>query len=321
MKTQHIMIRIVIWGFISMIPLFLNAQPKVVGYIYNLSNSDSFDYSKLTHLNVAFENPDIKGKLSFNPKDSIYIQKAHDNKLKVLVSIGGGLVSETPDQRNLYFDLISDAKRKDFVQDLVNYVQIHNFDGLDVDLEGLAINKDYGPFIDALSVALRNKGKLITAALSDGNGGSNVPTATLQQFDFINIMAYDATGPWNPQIQGQHSSYNFAVTCLNYWLNKGLPKEKVLLGLPFYGYGFGTAYSANGYFYADLVNQFPGAENLDQVGDTIYYNGIPTIKAKTRLAIEKGGGVMIWQLANDARGSKSLLLAIDQVIKSDKNSN
>ena len=315
MKTYNLMVKTALICSFLLGTYSSYSQPKVVGYIYNLSNADSLDYSRLTHLNIAFENPDVNGNLSFTAIDSFLVQQAHLHNVKVLISIGGGLISENEIQRALYFDFIGKEKRAFFVQKLTQYTVAHHFDGIDVDLEGPAINKDYGDFISSLSDALKANGKLLTAALSHGNGGSNVATVTLQLFDFINIMAYDATGPWNPKISGQHASYEFAVTCLDYWLGRGVSKEKAILGVPFYGYGFGPSYNTDGYYYTDLIKKFPGAENLDQVGDTIYYNGIPTIKAKTRLGMNKGGGVMIWQLAHDANGSKSLLVAIDEVIK------
>jgi hypothetical protein len=55
---------------------------------------------------------------------------------------------------------------------------------------------------------------------------------------------------------------------------------------------------------------------VDQVND-IYYNGIPTIKAKTQLAIDKVAGVMIWEIGQDAFGVNkqySLLRAIDELV-------
>jgi len=66
------------------------------------------------------------------------------------------------------------------------------------------------------------------------------------------------------------------------------------------------------------VAQYPGAENTDQVSTTgggiIYYNGIPTIKQKTAFAIKQAGGVMMWQLLQDAGGDQSLLNAIDGTV-------
>lgn len=71
--------------------------------------------------------------------------------------------------------------------------------------------------------------------------------------------------------------------------------------------------------YGDIIKTFPGSEQKDMVvpdsGGKIYYNGLSTIKKKTTLALEKAGGVMIWQLLQDAQNDKSLLSGIDAVLK------
>ncbi|MDB4923804.1 MAG: hypothetical protein JWQ54_5787 [Mucilaginibacter sp.] len=109
-----------------------------------------------------------------------------------------------------------------------------------------------------------------------------------------------------------------AVSDLDYWTNtRAIAKEKLSLGVPFYGYGFGTGAPADINF-KELVAQYPGSENTDQVtvagGGIIYYNGIPTIKSKTTLALQNAGGIMIWQLMGDDSGSKSLLNTINDTI-------
>jgi chitinase len=291
------------------------AQVKIIGYVTN-NQVTTVDYTKITHLNIAFENPDANGNLSFSGNDNTYILKAHEAGKKVLVSIAGGFASEDATYKARYFDLISDAKRDDFVSKISAYITTHNFDGLDVDLEGSAINADYGKFIAALSTALKANDKLLSTALSHVNGGANVSDETLLLFDHINIMAYDATGPWNPDSPGQHSSYDFAVTSLNYWIGRGLPKSKAILGVPFYGYGFGNDFN-EGMAYSEIVNKYAGAEARDESGNTIYYNGIPTIKKKAQYVVDNGyGGIMIWQLAQDliSTNSKSLLRTIYNVI-------
>jgi chitinase len=293
------------------------AQKKVIAYIPNWIDLNAFSgtvqYSKLTHINIAFENPDANGYLTFNSGSNTIINAAHAQNVKVFVSLGGGSVSEGGAIRDNYFNLITPTNRTAFVQKIYDYVVAHNFDGVDVDLEGPAINGDYGGFVIALANKLHANGKLISAALSEGYGGANVPSSTFAAYDWINIMAYDATGPWAPNNPGQHSPYSMAVNQFNYWTGRGLPASKAIIGLPFYGYGFGAA-ANQGISYANIVNQYPGAENLDQVGNTIYYNGIPTIKQKTTFAIQNAGGVMIWELSQDATGSKSLLTAVNQVI-------
>ncbi|MGE6353507.1 glycosyl hydrolase family 18 protein [Flavobacterium sp. NPDC079362] len=307
------------WMIILVLGIFnlSMAQKKVIAYIPNWVDlnafSSSVQYSKLTHINIAFENPDANGYLSFNSGSNTIINAAHAQNVKVFVSLGGGSVSEGGAIRDNYFNLIKSANRTAFIQKIYDYVVAHNFDGVDMDLEGPAINSDYGAFVIALAAKLHANGKQITAALSEGYGGANVPSSTFAAFDWINIMAYDATGPWAPGSPGQHSPYSMAVNQFNYWTGRGLPASKAIIGLPFYGYGFGA--SANqGISYANIVAQYPGAENLDQVGNTIYYNGIPTIKQKTTFAIQNAGGVMIWELSQDAVGAKSLLTAVNQVI-------
>ncbi len=296
------------------------AEKRVVAYVPNWIDlktfSQTIEYKNLTHINIAFENPkNDDGDLSFNAKDPFLIDKAKAGKVKILISIGGGAASGNKVLQNRYFDLIADGKRAAFVAKLADYVVTHQFDGLDVDIEGPSINKDYGPFIADLSKALHAKDKLITAALSKGYGGKSVRDTALAQFDFVSIMAYDGAGYWNPDKPGQHSSMEFAKESVAYWLARSLSKDKAVLGVPFYGYGFGEAFKKRDYAYASIIKDYPGAENVDQIGSTIWYNGIPTIKAKTKYVMDEGlGGVMIWSLDNDVKGEKSLLGAIDQTL-------
>jgi GH18 family chitinase len=277
MKVKYVALKIthkifMLVSFMLLLNLFdVHGQAKVVGYVTNNTVS-AIDYAKITHLNIAFENPDASGNLSYGSANNTYIKKAHDNGKKVLVSIAGGFASEDATYKARYFDLISDAKRAGFVQKIAAYIADHNFDGLDVDLEGSSINADYGKFITDLSAALKANGKLLTTALSHMNGGANVPDEALLLFDFVNIMAYDATGPWNKGNPGQHSTYDFAVSSLDYWVKRGLPKEKAILGVPFYGYGFGADFN-EGMAYSQIINKYAGAENRDESGNTIYYNG------------------------------------------------
>jgi chitinase len=293
---------------------------RVVAYVPNWNDvsalAETIDYTHLTHINIAFENPsNPEGDLSFNPKNDLLIARAHKHHVPVLISIGGGSASEDKPLLARYFDLISEAKRAAFVAKLADYVTSHHFDGLDVDLEGPAINPDYGAFIQDLSRVLKPRGKLLTAALSQGYGGKSVPDSVFARFDWVNIMAYDGTGPWNPNAPGQHSSREFARSNVDYWLKRGLPKRKAVLGVPFYGYGFGEAFRKGDYPYSELVASYPGAENGDQVGNTIWYNGLPTIKAKAEYVKAQGlGGMMIWSLDSDVPGEKSLLTTIAKAL-------
>jgi len=288
---------------------------RVVGYIRDNNVADgsaaSVDFSKINYLNIAFLNPDQNGNFSALTGLSAIVALAHAKNVKVLASIGGGLAPA------YYSTLLSGSMRADFINKLVGLVTDGQLDGIDVDLEGERIDGNYEAFITELSAKLKPGGKLLTAAIATAYK-SQYSDKALSLMDFVNVMSYDKTGPWNPANPGQHSPYDMAVSDLDYWTNtRRIPKAKLSLGVPFYGYGFGTNAPSDMSF-GDIVAQYPGAENNDQVtvngGGIIYYNGLPTIKKKTSLALKNAGGVMIWQLMQDAGGGKSLLNAINVTI-------
>lgn len=304
-----------------------SSQFKVVGYyLLNAAIEDTIHadsnylfLNKITHLNIAFINPDSTGSFSRNLAIDTLIKKAHAKKVKVLASIGGG------GPHPYYKVLLQDDKRKMFVHNLVSLLQKYNLDGIDVDLEGSDIDSNYENFITDLANSLHPLNKLVTAAIATAYK-DQLPDKALNQYDFVNIMSYDRTGPWRPDNPGDHSPYTMAAEDLYYWHHTRLiPKEKLVLGLPFYGYGFGAldslVVSMN---YKDILSLYPDNIETDSLrlpGNAIlYFNNIPTIKRKTELAIKEAGGVMIWQLLGDAAGDKSLLNTIWQIVQKDLHS-
>lgn len=290
---------------------------KVVGY-YSLKAASTKEalkapFKQLTHINLWFLNPDSLG--NFTQDLSLlkpFIEKAHRRNVKVLFSIGGG--SKHPQYRYL----LQDEHRTKLVNDLINITLQNNIDGLDVDLEGSDIDDNYEKFVIELAEGLRKHSKLITSAIAIYYK-DQLSDKALGVYDFVNVMAYDRTGSWNPEKPGPHSTYEHAENDLDYFMNeRNIPKEKMTLGVPFYGYGFGPeltskAISMN---YKEIVSTFPGAEEVDQWtmpdGKILYYNGIPTMRKKTLLARQKASGIMIWQVLGDSKGKKSLLKTIQK---------
>ena len=315
------LIRIIILSVCILITSACWSQFRVVGYVlcseHSIPDFGKVQFDKITHLNIAFVNPDSSGNLIIPLAFDSLVNIGHQHKLKVLVSIGGG------GRVNPYYaGLLSDENRKSFVNKLVQFATDHNLDGIDVDLEGDVIDENYEPFILDLSKQLKPKGKLLTAAVATWNA-EKISAAALKKFDFINIMSYDHTGPWQPNNPGPHAPYEKAVEELHFWTNtRGLSKSKINLGLPFYGYGFGTKttpYTS----YSDIISRFPDSEKTDLVipddGGIVHYNGLSTVQKKTALALKNAGGVMIWELTQDVEGEKSLLNVIDKTIKEKKN--
>jgi len=287
---------------------------KVVGY-YSLRSAMNdfgrFPFKRLTHVNLFFLNPDTLGNFTqdLSPLQN-FISKAHGKNVKVLFSIAGG--GEHP----YYHKLLQDSNRSGFIQNLISQVIRYDFDGIDVDLEGSDIDENYEVFVSELSRELKIRHKLITSAIAVYYKEDLSDTA-LAQYDFVNIMCYDRTGPWRPEVHGQHSSFKDAEDDLTYFgIERNIPPERMILGVPFYGYGFGPGISSpvKTMSYNKIVSEFPDSETADQWvlddGKIMYYNGIPTIRQKTVLAKEKASGIMMWQLGGDTRGSKSLLKVI-----------
>ena len=117
---------------------------------------------------------------------------------------------------------------------------------------------------------------LTTAVVSYGATGEGVLTETFELFDFVNVMTYD--GP-------DHGTMEQFENGLAYWQGRGLPPEKTVMGVPFYA-------RPNEAIYRRLVEVDPQNAYLDSTefnGAIVYYNGIPTIQTKTRLAMERAG--------------------------------
>lgn len=308
--------------FISFLMVFCMAARsqnfRVVGYLpqYRMDYVEKIRFDYLTHLNIAFANPNADGFLTTKNDIRPAVEKSHKNNVKVLISLAGGyLFSEWKAAWTKY---LQPENRNYFIANIIQYLRENNLDGVDVDLEWKDVDKNYSPFILELKQALVAEGKILSAALPGKHRYPNITDEALNSFDFINIMAYDACGPWNPKKPGQHSSSSFAKNCIQYWSEQqGLAPEKISLGLPCYGYNFNDPANVYGFYYRSMIEKDVDHMYQDQVGG-MYYNGIPTIKSKTQLAFDKVGGVMIWELSQDAIDSLeeySLLKAIYETVQ------
>lgn len=284
---------------------------KVIGYLpsYKFATSPQIEYCKLTHLNLSFANPDADGNLIMSDISSVVADARNANPdIIICISLAGGALSQ--EQANNWSALIDNsANIPPFINKIIDYVSTNNLDGVDVDLEWDHVTIGYSDFVTKLKTALIPHKKLLTAALPNYTRFSNITDEALDAFDFINIMSYDATGPWNPNNAGQHSSIQFSEDGINFWKNTvKIPKDKLTLGVPFYGYDFGQN-PVNSFTYGEMVADNPALADVDLLGQA-YYNGRPTIEAKVNLALNQVSGIMIWELGQDSFDQYSLLSTI-----------
>lgn len=277
---------------------------RVVGYVTDSSIPALIPYDKLTHINYAFLIPNPDGTFQHMAngwKIKEIVKRAHEQDVKVLISIGGWGWDEQ------FETMASDSEaRATFVRDAIAFADEYQLDGIDVDWEYPDAGesaRNFSALMHALYEELHPKGKLLTSAVvALGSNAEGIPDDVFEIVDFLNLMVYD--GDHGPG----HSPYSYAVDSLQYWRERGLPQNKTVLGVPFYS-------QPGSITYTKLVQANPEAAKVDSIemnGATQYYNGVPTMKQKTKLALESASGIMIWVVTDDALGDASLLAAIDQ---------
>jgi chitinase len=279
---------------------------KSVGYMPSWAGSvNSIQYGKLTHINYAFVLPNANGTLQAVPdpaKLQSLVSLGHQNNVKVGLALGGW-----NDGNDSAFEALAGnaGARTTFVNAVMGLVGQYNLDSIDIDWEypdpGTSAT-NYAAVMQQLSTALHGQGKLLTAAVvSEGGTANGVPPAVFGMVDWLNIMAYDGGSP--------HANYDWSIASVNFWKGRGLPAAKAVLGVPFY--------SRPGYLsYAQIVATNAAFANQDCAtinGVNECYNGLPTIRRKTQWAMANAGGIMNWELSQDATGANSLVSAIYSV--------
>ncbi len=274
----------------------------VVAYATDGIIESLIPYDKLTHINYSFLTPKDDGtfnRISNGWKLKLIAENARKQDVKVLISVGGW----GWDQQ--FETVASDPSlRSAFVRNLKAFVDEYRLDGADIDWEYPVEGQSSLNFL-ALMRELRAAmpDKLLTAAVVayGDDAGLGIPQESFAVMDFVVVMAYAGK---------DHGTQEQFDKGLAYWTARGLPKDKLVIGLPFYS-------EPGGISFAKLVEEDPSAAQVDSfeyLGASETYNGIPTIRYKTKFALENAGGVAFWALDHDTQGELSLVNAIDQTV-------
>ena len=268
--------------------------------------SATVNLHEITHLIIAFANPTDTAPLALASSDAdvaVLVSAAHAAGAKVLVSIGGA--THGPQ----VLPQLAPDKVQAFVQTIVAFADARDFDGVDIDIEGVAFPAaGYEALAQGLSAALQPRGKLLTAAVAPSLD-SRITPAAMALMDFVSVMPFDVCTGSSPT-PCQHSTYEHSVEMLDHYVEgRKLPADRVVLGVPFYGYCWGTGCGTSLLTYAEILARFPDAGDgdvVDRPDAKAYYNGPTTIERKAKLG-RQYGGVMVWHLAADAPPPHSLL--------------
>jgi len=156
----------------------------------------------------------------------------------------------------------NEEKREIFIEQAVEFVKEHNFDGLELDWEypvcwqmdctkGPASDREgFSALIKELSRAMHRKNMILSATMSASaeviDKAYDIKTLS-DHLDFVTVMTYDYHGHWDkqtghlaPLYQHENDSdptmnINYTV---NYLLDNGLAREKLVMAMPLYGQTF-----------------------------------------------------------------------------------
>ena len=334
----------------------------IVGYASGAATVSIEEANMLTHVNYAFARLDEEGQLYFTHPDApehlkkLIQLKSQSSHLKVLVSIGGWGGDYFSDAA------LTDSSRKEFAYQVGQLIETHSLDGVDIDWEypgqpgpGITYREEDKMNFTRLLKAVRDRldqmgsergrkfpGYVLTIATSDSQKYlEHTEMDTVHHFvDFINLMTYDFytdgsettghhTGLHKSSLSSQDGRYAHAG--VERFLNEGVPPEKIVLGVPFYGRGWSGVVDANNGLY-QKYDAFSGAFGygyinevlLDQEGYERYwdeevrapylwnpdssifisYEDPESLIHKSTYVIDQElGGIMYWEHRHDKEGA------------------
>ena len=352
------------WFFaiaLSVVALPAGAESRVVAYVPGGSVPAVIHPERLTHVDYAFAHIVANRAVLDSPGASADLARLRDLKkinprLKVLVSVGGWSADGFSDAA------LTESSRHTFANSVVEILRQYALDGVDVDWEYPGQGKDAGikyreedkgnftlllkslrEALEAAGPATQHTGAdhyLLTIAAADREYFDHVEMSRLQVYvDWINEMAYDFFNSLTPTT-GHHAGLYLskfgaandrtADAAVKQYLAAGVPADKIVLGVPFYGRAFAGVTAKNQgihqpyehfqdfYPYSVLVEHFIGQQGYVRYWDAaaevpylwnektrsfISYEDPQSLALKVCYARDKHlGGIMFWELSLDRNG-------------------
>lgn len=271
--------------------------------VYGFAVLDYSDYIIKAHDSWAdFDNQFYKRVVQYKAKGA-----------KVSLAIGGWNDS----LGDKYSKLVNNpAARRRFIEHVMKFLEKHNFDGLDLDWEYpkcWQVDCKKGPdsdkaafaeFVKELKEAFKHKGYLLSAAVSPSktviDAGYDVP-ALAENLDWIAVMTYDFHGQWDKQTGHVAPLYyhpkdevaffnaNFSI---NYWISEGVPRRKIIMGMPLYGQSFSLEKESENGLNAKAPGPGMAGEYTRAAGFLAYYEICDNIRNKGWTVVQDPTGAM-----------------------------
>jgi len=227
-----------------------------VGYVYR--PPAKINFKLYTHLCHAFVTADENGVVRTNrnvPSRELTTQ-AHQAGVKVILSLGGWGWDKQ------FAAMVSKPEAEDrYVKSVLEIVDAFEYDGIDLDWEYPDTKEEIVGF-ERLAKRFRKEldqfGMKKKRAMFQTMAASASTNALrwlsneflLETMDWVNVMTYDMAGEWTG-FAGHHSPL-FASTkqpgsprsserSMKYLIERGMPANRLALGIPLYGKGFAVS--------------------------------------------------------------------------------
>jgi chitinase len=340
-------VRLTLFILLGLLIDSISAQYKVIGYyadwLKEILPAGKVQYENLTHINHAFATVDAQGRLGYSSQFLYPALNAiaHEHTIKILIAVGGW-----GNAGNFALMALDTNKRRRFVDDLYHFVLDYNYDGVDFDWEFPSNNAERTAYTDLIRetrATFDSSGTdlLVTMAVPAGSwSGQWIDFTNLtDDIDWFNAMCYDFHGSWSahsghnaPLYQPVGESDGSVETALTYLhTTRSIPKNKLTVGLPFYGKEFisSALYSSfdlpvtdlqyraivplinNGWSYRwDETSKVPYLIK-DSNDKVITFDDTLSVRTKCDWIKDNGyAGAMIWAIGQDATDNDQPLLEV-----------
>lgn len=301
-----------------------NKTKKIVmGYYAEDYAGDKLSYNSLAKNsslidNVAFFNylVDAKGNLTTGQPVSQGLKLAENSNIKTLAlvhNMGGYNMAQTAHQV-----LSVEKNRKNLEGNILSIVKGNGFDGVNIDLEGVPPGDRayYNKFLAELKEMFKPYGYLLTVSIpaktadnpfNSWNGAYDYRTIG-KTADLVALMTYDEH--WKGGAPGPVASLPWVQKVLDYSI-KTIPRGKILMGIPAYGYNWSAAGNTTVRWNktAELTSKYPWVRWNDYYSSPylVYYEkGVKhemwfenkySLRIKLDLANNYGiAGIALWRL-------------------------
>lgn len=254
---------------------------KFLGWVVGYSEDSVPDYyehhEKFTWVSPTWYEVDGNGEVREENYREDLVEKSREWGVKVIPLIANSGFSSA-----VAHSILSDEKVRDrVIKSIVRIVLEKGYDGINIDFEGIdpSDRGNLTEFMRILHSEMSKHGKIVsidvpakTHETYEGWSGAYDYRELSRYVDLFVIMIYDYH--WSGGRPGPISPLDWFERVIGYAL-ENVPREKIVAGIPFYGYDWPASGKGRGVTYADaidLATRFGAAVKFDWDSGEAYFS-------------------------------------------------